>query len=142
MGNDGSSKDGKATWDTALWDEGVYELRAVATDQPSNPPASGQEARTELAIPVCVDRTPPSIEAKRKGGVIEVVVKDALSSVSRLEVVANGRVLFSPRCEDGVCDNTEETFRFPSDKAAPSDALSLRATDAAGNVVETPVPAP
>jgi hypothetical protein len=142
LGNDGSSKDGKATWDTALWDEGVYQLRAVATDQPSNPPAEGLEAETELTIPVCVDRTAPSIEAKRKGDAIEVVVDDALSAVARLEVVAKGRVLFSPRCGDGVCDNTRETFRFAAPPTAPGDAWSLRAVDAAGNSVETPEPAP
>jgi hypothetical protein len=142
LGNDGSSKDGKAAWDTATWDEGVYELRAVATDQPSNPPAEGLEAETELATLVHVDRTPPSIDAKRSGGAIEVVVTDALSAVARLEVLADGRVLFSPRCGDGVCDAPRETFRFPAPQAAPGSAWSLRATDAAGNSVETPAPAP
>jgi hypothetical protein len=135
-------KDGKATWDTALWDEGFYELRAVATDQPSNHPAEGLEAATELAIPVCVDRTPPSIEAKRKGDTIEVVVNDALSTVARLEVLADGRVAFSPRCADGVCDGTRETIRFLAAKMGPTGAFSLRATDAAGNAIETPVPTP
>ncbi len=142
FGNDGSSKDGKATWDTASWDEGLYELRAVATDQPANAPGEGLESDTELWLPVAVDRTPPSIETKRSGGTFEVVVDDKLSMVARLEVIASGRVLFSPRCEDGVCDNTRETFRFPAPRAAQSEAWSLKATDAAGNAVETPVPTP
>ena len=142
LGNDGSSKDGKAVWDTATWDEGVYEILAAATDQPSNPPMEGLGADSELPTPVFVDRTPPTIEAKRKGDAVEVVVNDALSTVARLEVVAGGRVLFSPRCGDGVCDSTQETFRFLVTQPAPSDALTLRATDVAGNAAETPVPAP
>lgn len=142
LGNDGSSRDGKAAWDTATWDEGVYELRAVATDQPSNPSSEGLEADTALSTPVVVDRTPPTIVAKRKADTVEVVVKDVLSCVARLEVVADGRVLFSPRCEDGVCDNTEETFRFLVPQPAPSDAWTLRATDVAGNAADLAVPAP
>jgi hypothetical protein len=140
IGNDGSSKDGKATWDTASWDEGRYELRAVATDQPANAPGEGLEADTEISLPVTVDRTPPSITAKRNGDTVEVVVEDALSPVARLEVTSNGHVLFSPRCEDGVCDNTRETFRFPVPRGAPGEAWSLKATDAAGNAVEAPAP--
>jgi hypothetical protein len=142
FGNDGSSKDGKATWDTASWDEGRYEIRAVATDQPANAPGEGLEADTEISLPVCIDRTPPSIVTKSNSGTIEVVVEDALSQVARLEVTANGRVLFSPRCEDGVCDNTKETFRFPVPRAAQDEPWSLKATDAAGNAAETPAPMP
>ena len=122
------------------WDEGRYELRAVATDQPSNPSGEGLEADTEIPLPVSVDRTPPSIEVKRSGATVEVVVEDALSMVARLEVVANGRVLFSPRCEDGVCDNRKESFRFAAPRSGSDEAWTLRATDQAGNVVETPVP--
>ena len=142
LGNDGSSKDGKTVWDTTTWDEGRYDVRAVASDQPSNPPAAGLEAELPLLPPVCVDRTPPVIDAKRKGDDIEVVVKDALSSVARLEVVAAGRVLFAPRCGDGVCDNPSETFRFSVPRPAPTDAWTLRATDLAGNAAEVQVPAP
>jgi hypothetical protein len=142
FGNDGSSKDGKATWDTASWDEGAYELRAVATDQTANPSGEGLVADTEISLPVTVDRTPPSIVTKRSGGTLEVVVEDALSPVTRLEVIAGGRVLFSPRCEDGVCDNTKESFRFPAPRAGQAEAWSLKATDAAGNAFEASVPAP
>jgi hypothetical protein len=62
--------------------------------------------------------------------------------VSRLEVMAGGRVLFSPRCGDGVCDSTQETFRVRVPETAPSDAWTLKAVDLAGNAAEIPVPAP
>jgi hypothetical protein len=142
LGNDGSSKDGKATWDTATWDEGLYEIRGLATDQPSNPAAEALEAESELPLAVRVDRTPPSIEAKRSGGSIEAMVSDTLSPVARLEVVVDGRVAFSPRSADGVCAGTREAFRFSASQLSASGTWSLRATDAAGNAVESPVPAP
>jgi hypothetical protein len=142
LGNDGSSKDGKGVWDTSTWDEGAYDVRTVASDQPSNPAGEGLRAESALPVPVIVDRTPPVIEVKRKGDDIEVAVKDALSMVDRLEVVANGRVLFSPRCGDGVCDKVEETFRIRAPRTAPSDGWMLKATDVAGNAAETPAPLP
>ncbi len=142
LGNDGSAKDGKVTWDTADWDEGVYEIRAVVTDQPSNPPAEGLDAEADLAAPLRLDRTAPVIEAKRSGLGFEVVVTDALSPVVRLDVIADGRVMSAPRCGDGVCDGTRETFRFPATHLGASGPWSLRATDAAGNAAETPVPSP
>ena len=120
----------------------AFELRAVATDQPSNSEAAGLQADSTLEALVVVDRTPPRIVAKRKADTVEVEVEDLLSAVARLEITAGGRVLFSPRCLDGVCDAREETFRFLVPHAAPGDAWTLRATDIAGNEAELPVPAP
>ena len=141
LGNDGSAKEGKATWDTVEWDEGIYEMRAVASDQASNPPAEGMEAMADLSMAVIVDRTPPTIEAKRKGETLDVSVEDALSGISRLELLTGGKVAFSPRPDDGVCDNARESFRIAVARLG-SDAWTLRATDAAGNAFEAPVPAP
>lgn len=142
LGNDGSLKDGKATWDTANWDEGLYEVRAVASDQPSNSPQEGLQAESTLPAVVSIDRTPPSIDAHRKGAIIVIAVDDALSGVAKLEVVTDGRVAFSPRCADGVCDGRHEEFRFEAAQLEVSGTWSLRATDAAGNAVEAPVPGP
>ncbi len=142
LGVDGSSKDGRVSWDTANWDEGTYDVQAVASDQGTNPPGEGLEAKSQLAGTVTIDRTPPTITAKRKGGVIEVEVEDELSGVVRLEVLAGDRVVFSPRCEDGVCDGRRETFRIPADRVASGGPFSLRATDAAGNPAVAQVPEP
>lgn len=143
LGNDGAARDGKAIWDTATWDEGLYQVRAVVSDQPANPPGEGLEAASDLPVLVRVDRTPPSIESKRgAGGALEVTVTDALSGVARLEVIEGGRVLFAPRCADGVCDGPRESFRLASSDAGTAGARSLRATDGAGNAAEAAVPAP
>lgn len=142
LGNDSSGKDGRGSWDTAEWDEGCYDMRAVASDQGSNAPSDGLEATVEFPTGVCVDRTPPSIEAKRKGHEIEVTVTDALSAVAKLEVLIDGRAAFSPRSTDGVCDSQRETFKIPTERLGDGKPVTLRATDAAGNAVENPVPEP
>jgi hypothetical protein len=143
LGNDGSSRDGKATWETAGWDEGTYEVRAIASDQGANPPGEGLDGIAELVLLVRIDRTPPSIETKpsaREG--FDVIVADAVSSVARLEVVEAGRVLFSPRPSDGVCDGPRETFHIAPSETGATPARSLRAIDAAGNAAEIAMPTP
>jgi len=62
--------------------------------------------------------------------------------VTRLELVEGGRVAFSPRCVDGVCDGGREEFRFSAAPLGSRGVWSLRATDAAGNPVEAPAPKP
>jgi hypothetical protein len=142
LGNDGSLKDGKATWDTAGWEEGDYDVRAIASDQAANPPAEALEADAELPVRVRIDRTAPAIQSTRKGGALLVTVTDAISPIARLEVLQEGRVIFSPRPSDGVNDGTKEQFEIPGSRLSGSAAASLRASDASGNTVESPVPAP
>lgn len=133
-------KDGRASWDVANAEEGSYQVRAVASDRASNPPSAGRDATVELASPIAVDRTPPELKTRRDGATLEVVVEDRGSAIVRFEVLTDGRVLFAPRPDDGVLDGSSETFRLTAEQAGTS--RMLRAVDAAGNVLEAPVPAP
>jgi hypothetical protein len=87
---------------------------------------------------VIVDRTPPAIQARRSGPTVEITVTDTLTPVARLEVVRDGRVLYRLRPSDGVADSRSETYRF--DVPPEAEGAALRATDAAGNVAEAPLP--
>ncbi len=133
-------REGKAAWDTKIVDEGVYEVRVWLTDQPANPPGEGKEATAELPLPLVVDRAPPRIEARRGKAGVEVTVTDALSAISRLEVVSEGRPLFAARPLDGVCDGRREEFVLSAADAGEPGSKTLRAVDAAGNSAETPIP--
>jgi sugar lactone lactonase YvrE len=137
----GSWKEGKATWDTAAVPEGSYEVQAQAEDVGANYPGDGRKDTIPLADLVEVDRTPPKIEVRRGSGA-EVTVTDAVSPVIRLEVLEAGKVKFAVKPKDGVCDSRRETFALSAnDLGAPGTRL-LRATDAAGNTAETPIPTP
>lgn len=133
-------REARATWDATGAAEGPWEVRAVAHDRPSNPPGAGKEDTVDLPILVTVDRTAPEVEAKRDDGAVVVTVRDAVGPVARLEVLEAGRVLFAPGCLDGVCDATTEAFRIEGEHAGAPGTRSLRAYDAAGNVVEVPLP--
>ncbi|MBZ5640677.1 MAG: hypothetical protein LAO51_18215 [Acidobacteriia bacterium] len=138
-------KDGKAVWDTASVSEGVYEVRAIASDRAANFPDEGKERPSSPPLHVTVDRTPPVIEARRiEGGAVEVKATDALSPVNRLEAMRDGKVVFQARPMDGVSDSREEVYRIAAvDLGSGTGAVqSLRVLDDAGNVAETPVPAP
>ena len=141
-GGDSGSREGKVIWDASGVDEGVYDVRAVASDQPSNPPGEGLTWAADLPIPARVDHTPPVITSKRVDGAVEVLVTDSGSAVVRLEVLEGTRVVASPRCADGVCDGTRESFRIAKEDAGAPGTRTLRATDAAGNTAEEPVPSP
>lgn len=143
LGNDTSSRDGKATWDTASWDEGAYEIRAIGSDQGSNAPGEGLTASADLPSLVRIDRTPPAITTRAMpGGGLEVTVTDDGSTVARLEVVEGDRVLYSARPKDGICDGPREVFVLTSAQIGAPGSRSLRATDSAGNAAEIAVPKP
>jgi hypothetical protein len=59
-----------------------------------------------------------------------------------LEALAEGKVLFSVRPTDGVCDSRRETFSLGGEQAGTAGSRVLRATDAAGNTAELSIPAP
>ena len=73
---------------------------------------------------------------------MNVTVTDTLTSVARLEVVADGKAIFLARPDDGVCDSLRETFKLSASDAGTAGSRIVRAIDAAGNVAESPVPGP
>jgi hypothetical protein len=136
---DGSAQrppaEGTLAWDPSEVAEGVYEIRASASDEAANHPGQAGTVTLDASLRVTVDRSPPEIRARRQpSGTIEVVASDGQTRIERLEVLAGSRVRFTPRPIDGVCDSPSETFRFELPAADPdAPAWSLRGFDAAGN---------
>jgi hypothetical protein len=124
-------------WATDDLVEGEYDVRAFASDQPSNHPGEGH--RVPLGpVRIVVDRTPPKMQVRRSGGQVEVVIEDDHSRVRRLQVRdADRRVLATIRAADGVCDSPREAFRF--DPPPDGTRRVLVGFDAAGNTVELPL---
>ena len=133
--------EGQLTWDTRDAEEGRYELRAVASDRAANDPDEGSYATIVLPTPVTVDRTPPDLRVRALESLgFEIELADGLSEILRLEVLRDGETRYSARPLDGLCDSREERFRV----SLPGDGAnwSVRGSDAAGNTVEEPLPAP
>lgn len=138
---DGVWSAGEITWDTSGVKEGPYTLRALCSDHASNTPGEGRETTAAAAIALVVDRTPPVIAVGVSGRVVRVEVTDGPSSVSRLEVLRDGEVLFLARPDDGVCDSSRERFTLDLEgHDLSSGTWELRALDAAGNSSTSAVP--
>ena len=133
-------REARASWDATTSEEGAWDVRVVVRDTTSNPPGQGKEEAVDPPLRVTVDRTAPSLEARRAGDGVEVSVKDAASPVVRLEIVDGDKVVGAAPCLDGVCDSRTETFRVTGKAAAAGAGRSVRAYDAAGNAVEAPLP--
>jgi hypothetical protein len=125
-------------WDASAIAEGAYEIRAVASDLVANDPGEGKSVIVEPTLHVVIDRTPPRYELRPSGeGRFEITLTDDHSEVRRLEVLDAGRVLFSVRSTDGVCDSRRESFTI--DLGGAAESRSLRGVDAAGNQVDIPL---
>ncbi len=137
----GAWRSGESRWATADISEGAYSVRAVCTDQGGNPPGEGLEASSMSRLSVVIDRTPPQLSVEENGRLLDVVVTDAHSTVSGLQVLLDGEVRFLARATDGVCDSSLESFKLDlTDQDRSAGTWELRAVDAADNSSTVAVP--
>jgi hypothetical protein len=131
-------------WPTRGLPDGEYQVKVVASDQPSNPVGSAKED-SRISDLFVVDNTPPVIaeirEDERKGNKVtfSVEVTDALSRLAsarvKVDQVADEGQVVLPT--DGLWDTKSKTLRFTvdlTDKPGGGHVIILNVTDAAGNV--------
>ena len=135
------------SWDTATMPDGAYYLKIVASDAPSNPPASVLKSERESER-FEVDNTPPSIEhlesvvAVTRGGspsfvsvITKFVARDASTSIERAQYSLDGGewTLLAP--VGGISDSIEERYEFTlSGLSAGEHTIAVRAYDRFENV--------
>jgi hypothetical protein len=124
-------------WDTTSVPDGTYIVKIVATDAPSNSPATALTGELESAS-FDIDNTPPRIEVQPppKPGArsITFVVRDEHSPVQRVEYsldASRWRVVYP---KDGIPDSRREEFEVTLEENEASRNVIIRATDAMNNV--------
>jgi sugar lactone lactonase YvrE len=133
-------------WDTTSVPNGRYTVRIVAADTPSNSTStalSGARESTAFAI----DNVPPAItvmSVRRDNGraTIAFEVRDANSSVQKVEFSLDGDKWQSVYPKDGIADSRFEQFELVLEGDAVSRGVTLRATDALNNTASTRGEAP
>jgi hypothetical protein len=133
-------------WDTTSVPNGRYTVRIVAADTPSNSIStalSGARESTAFAI----DNVPPAItviSVRRDNGraTIAFDVRDANSSVQKVEFSLDGDKWQSVYPKDGIADSRFEQFELVLEGDAVSRGVTLRATDALNNTASTRGEAP
>lgn len=133
-------------WDTTSVPNGRYTVRVVASDAPSNSPATALSGTME-STGFEIDNAPPVItvtSVRRDGArlVMAFDVRDEHSSVQKADYSLDGDrwVTIYPR--DGIADSRAERFELVLEGDAAVRGVILRATDALNNVASTRGDAP
>jgi hypothetical protein len=134
-----------ATWETAGWPDGVYEVRVSVSDEAANPPGRGRRARA-VSGPVRIDNRAPEVPEARawiEGGAVRVaglVADRSAGRVASVEAAVDGGAWLPVGATDGMFDSAEERFEasFPAPEGGAE--VVVRATDADGNRASFAVP--
>jgi hypothetical protein len=132
------------SWDTTAMPDGAYYLKIVATDVPSNAPATALKTERESER-FEVDNTPPVIDKLQAeilamhGAAatlrVQFVARDAASSIERAQYSIDGGdwILVAPA--GGISDAPEERYEFDVSGLTPGEhTVAARAYDHFENV--------
>lgn len=131
------------SFDTTALADGAYYLKIVASDAPSNPPATALTAERESER-FEVDNTPPVVEDLRVGPAsgkmsgghpVSFTARDAASAIDRAQYSLDGGewILVAP--SSGISDAPEEHYDFGIPAASPGEhTLVVRVYDHFDNV--------
>ena len=128
-------------WDTLTVADGRYELRILASDEPSNPLADAQSA-TRVSAAVVVDNTAPQVDevaCRVEGRTVHVSgrLNDELSVIQTVAYCLDSDEEWrNVSAADGIYDSRSEAFAFDvTADASGQHLLALRFDDASGNTV-------
>jgi hypothetical protein len=119
--------------------DGTYQVRIVASDQPSNPPDLSLTGESESRM-FTIDNTPPVVTMKLenmdKGRArIAIDATDATSTLNQAEVsidTGDWQPIFP---KDGIIDSKSESFAYVSSQLTPGEhVIAFRVYDQNDNV--------
>ncbi|MFQ5743854.1 MAG: hypothetical protein ACE5HV_09735 [Acidobacteriota bacterium] len=126
------------TWDTNTVPDGLYRVRIMASDAPSNPASEELEAQRNSESFV-IDNTPPQLSGLQSVTNADKVrvsgqVSDAVSLIREIEYAIDGGEWNTVLTADGLADSRSERIDFSSVPLSPGEhTIVVRATDAALN---------
>ena len=131
------------SFDTTALADGAYYLKIVATDAPSNPPATALTAERESER-FEVDNTPPVVEDLRVGPAsgkmagghpVSFTARDAASAIDRAQYSLDGGEWILAAPSNGISDAPVEHYEFGIPAASPGEhTLVVRVYDHFDNV--------
>ncbi len=127
------------TMDGASFPAGRYQVRVVASDHLSNPPASALKGDL-ISPPFVLSNDPPRLETDApqtgaKKAEIRFRAKTQVSSIYQAEYSLDGGPWSIVSPEDGIADSPEESFLLElDDLSAGEHIVVLRIVDSVGNL--------
>jgi hypothetical protein len=133
-------------WDTSSVPNGRYFVRVVASDTPSNSPATALTGAME-STSFDIDNTPPTINVtavRREGSRVTIAfdVRDANSAVQRADYSLDGDRWQTIYPKDGIADSRFEQFELVLEGESAARGVILRAADSLNNVASARGEAP
>lgn len=126
-------------FDTLSFPDGVYVLKVVALDIPSNP--SGMELQTEkVSRPLIIDNSLPVIKnfkasKERNKLVVTFIAEDLMSSIQEAMYLIRPNEWKSIFPQDGICDSKKESFKITVDLSSRLDnMITVKVQDRHGNI--------
>ena len=125
-------------WDTSSVPNGRYVIRVVASDSPSNSPATALTGALESTA-FDIDNTPPVItvtSVNRQGGRLAIAfeVRDENSMVQKAEYSLDGDRWQTVYPKDGIPDSKVEDYELVLEGDLGTHGVIIRASDALNNV--------
>jgi hypothetical protein len=125
-------------WDTTSVPNGRYTVRVLASDTPSNSPATALTGDLESNA-FDIDNTPPVItvtSVRKEGGrtILAFDVRDDNSAVQKVEYSLDGDHWQTVYPKDGIADSRFEQYELTVTDTQVGLGVVLRATDALNNV--------
>ena len=126
-------------WDTRTVEDGVYEVRVVARDTPSNPKGTALSS-ARVSDPLVVDNTPPQItidraEVSEDGVIVHARIQDARSTIKEVSYAVDSDEDWTPlTADDDIFDSMDESVTFTVSGLSPGEhRIAIRARDDHGN---------
>ena len=121
-------------WDTTAVPAGLYRVRVVASDRPSNNPDDAL-TRDRTSEPFLIDHESPSVTIARENRGAVVTLKDNLTRLVKAAYAVDSGEWVSVFPDDGLFDTPLETITIRLGDLKPgTHVLMVRGTDAAGNI--------
>lgn len=126
------------TLNTRGFADGYYQIRVTASDSIDNPEGEGRTG-SRLSEPFLIDNSPPEVRLLGRHGdadqyVLSFRASDKWSIISSAEFVHNGGSARQVVPDDGIFDNTEESFGVVlRNLRSGTHSVLIQVTDAAGN---------
>ncbi len=126
-------------FDTLSLPDGVYLLKVVGSDSPSNP--SGMELTAEkVTRPLIIDNSLPTIKnfkvnRERNKLLVTFIAEDLMSSIQEVKYLVRPNEWKSIFPQDGICDSRQESFRISITLPPRFDNLiTVKVRDRHGNI--------
>jgi hypothetical protein len=128
-------------WDSKTVEDGIYEIRATASDELSNN-QSTKLTGSRISEPAIIDNTAPAIEnhqlqANGNSATLTLKAVDQFSTIDSLSyTIDSNEKWISVLPDDNVFDTTTENFTIKAEKLEPGQhVLAVRIFDAEGNTM-------